>query len=98
MAHLDRLSSGQRDRRAGLDNLAGTLPIELHTELRRIGEHVVATAVGDIDEDVAEAGHVERDVERLDERWNAVEAHALASTVSAGRRDADQTRGGFQHD
>src|SRR3954451_11401814 len=98
MAHLDRLASGQRDRRAGVDNLAGTLPIELHTELRRIGEDVVATAIGDIDEYVAEAGHVQRDVERLDERWNAVEGHALAPTVPAGRRDANQTRGGFQHD
>src|SRR3954454_7315884 len=97
MANLDGLPCRDRDGGAGVDYLPGTVPVELHAELCRIGEDVVAAAVGDVHVDVAEPGHMERHVECLDERWDAVEGDALAATVATGRRDADQARRGFQH-
>src|SRR4051812_16753845 len=97
MAYLDRFPRCDGDRRAGINHLPGAVSIELHAELRRIGEHVVAAAVGDIDLDVAEPWHVQRYIECLDERRNAVERHPFASTVATGRRDADQAGRGFQY-
>ena len=90
-----RAASG--DRRAGLDDLAGALAVELHAELRRVGEHVVAAAVGDVDLDVAETGNVQRHIERLDERRHAVERHPLAAAVTTCGRDPDEPRRGLEH-
>ena len=96
MLHGDVATRCNGHGRGGLDDIARRLAVELQTEILGPDEHVVAAAVGDIDVDRAMAFHLQRHVERFDERRHAIECDPFATPVGTGGPSADQSGSGLQ--